>query len=109
MIAPELLCRQHLLGEHNELHKIVGHIAKGNIEVVRGHAKRKQVVTSKIGERHGRLVQEMEARGYNHHSPLDYEDELGVGEVDLEDNIGDLKSRCAHCRERMLGLDKTDS
>lgn len=29
MVPPELMCRQHLLGEHVELHMFVGAINKG--------------------------------------------------------------------------------
>ena len=105
MVNPKLLCRQHLLGEHNELHKVVGHIRKGNEEVVKGHARKGQIDTSKIRERHEELVAEMERRGYNHNSELDYEDNLNLGEIDRKRNLQDLKKRCDSCREK---IDKTD-
>ncbi|MFP4634200.1 MAG: pyrimidine dimer DNA glycosylase/endonuclease V [Candidatus Aenigmatarchaeota archaeon] len=101
MVDPELLCRQHLLGEHNELHKLVGHIEKGNTEVVRGHAEKGQVDTSRIKERHKELAREMEGRGFDHDTPLDYGDELDLGSVDLEKNLEDLKNRCEKCSERI--------
>lgn len=71
MVDPELLCRRHLLGEHNELHKLLGHIRKGNLEVVKGHAEAGDIDTSKIQERHDTLVEEMERWGYSHKSPMD--------------------------------------
>ncbi len=101
LIDPVYLCRQHLLGEHNELHKVVGHIVRGNLRVVKGHARKKQIDTSRIRHRHYELVQEMEERGYHHHSPLDYEDRLHLGEVNIRENIEDLKTRCASCRKRL--------
>ncbi|MDY6774172.1 MAG: pyrimidine dimer DNA glycosylase/endonuclease V [Candidatus Nanohaloarchaea archaeon] len=101
LVDPELLCDRHLLGEHNELHKLQGHIEKGNIAVVRGHAEKGQVDTSKIEERHDELAEEMERRGFDHQSPLDYEDELEVGSIDVEENRKELEERCEECRERI--------
>lgn len=103
LVDPEILCDQHLLGEHKELHQLVGHIDAGNTEVVEGHAKRKQVDTSKIKERHDELVEEMEKRGFNHNSELEYEDSLEMGEIDLEENLEDLLDRCEECRGRYDG------
>lgn len=66
------LCRQHLLDEHFNLHAIFTYITTD-----KGGAYRKHPETlrwyGKIGllsERHSEQVQEMKARGYNHHSPL---------------------------------------
>jgi len=105
MVDPEYLCREHLLGEHNELHKIVGHIQKGNLEVVQGHAARGQVDTSLLRERHDELAREMSKRGYSHDSPMEVEDNLDVGEVDVERNLKDLESRCDRCRKRIEDAD----
>lgn len=101
LVDPELLCRQHLLGEHRELHQLVGHIRSGNIAVLEGHAAKQQIDTGKIQERHDALVAEMQRRGYDHDSPLAYEDELEIGSVDVADNQEDLKERCDACRERI--------
>jgi hypothetical protein len=71
-IEPRKLCRQHLLGEHRELHAIwiviIEH-KKGyslHPETIRWHGKLKALYL-----RHEKLVKEMKKRGYNHHSPLD--------------------------------------
>ncbi len=101
MVEPRELCDQHLLGEHAELHQEVGQIRAGNLATVEGHAREGQVDTSRIAERHEQLVAEMERRGFDHDSPLDYEDELGLGEIDVEANREELKDRCDACRERM--------
>lgn len=73
-VPPRQLCRQHLLGEHRELHGL------WNILVVRGgiggyshHPETKRWVgkTRALYQRHQQLVAEMERRGYQHRSPLD--------------------------------------
>lgn len=73
-VAPHELCRQHLLGEHRELHGLwnilVVHDGKGGYahhpETLRWVGK-----TRALFDRHERLVAEMERRGYRHQSPLD--------------------------------------
>jgi len=73
-VPPRQLCRQHLLGEHRELHRL------WNIVVVRGgtggysrHPETQRWVdkTRVLFERHQQLVAEMERRGYRHRLPLD--------------------------------------
>ena len=71
-IKPEKLCRNHLLGEHRELHaiwKIITENKKGyslHPETLRWKGKLKALY-----QRHEQLVREMKYRGYNHQSPLD--------------------------------------
>jgi len=71
-ISPQKLCRQHLLGEHSELHaiwSILVHNKKGfskHPEVLRWKGKLKALYL-----RHEELVKEMLRRGYKHNSPLD--------------------------------------
>ncbi|MDY6769338.1 MAG: pyrimidine dimer DNA glycosylase/endonuclease V [Candidatus Nanohaloarchaea archaeon] len=101
MVDPRGLCRQHLLGEHRELHQEVGLIRAGHLAAVRGHARERQVDTARIVERHETLVAEMDRRGFDHSSPMDYEDDLELGEVDAAANREELKERCEACRERM--------
>lgn len=102
-IDPELLCDQHLLGEHSEMHQEVGQVRAGNIAAVEGHAREGQVDTAKLQERHDELAEEMERRGMDHDSPLDYEDELELGEIDVDANRAELAERCADCRARIEG------
>jgi Pyrimidine dimer DNA glycosylase len=73
-VPPQQLCRQHLLGEHRELHGL------WNILVVHGgtggysrHPETQRWVgkTRALFERHEQLVMEMGRRGYRHQSPLD--------------------------------------
>ena len=67
----ENLCRQHLLGEHRELHALWTILTerKGGYK---NHPETKRWV-GKLGalaKRHDDLVIEMEKRGYRHNSPL---------------------------------------
>ena len=71
-IPPSKLCRNHLLGEHRELHAIwviLTEDKKGyslHPETLRWKGKLKAMYL-----RHEKLVREMTKRGYNHNSPLD--------------------------------------
>lgn len=92
-VKPKFLCRKHLLGEHVEMHQEVGTLKNHphGEAVVKGHARKKQIDTSLIKERHEELVEEMERRGMSHESPLKYEDEKNLGSVNVEANLEDLK------------------
>lgn len=79
-VEPARLCRQHLLGEHRELHGLwnihtLGKAGYGrHPETVRWEGK-----LAALFARHERLVEEMERRGYRHASPLD--PALAVGDA----------------------------
>jgi len=65
------LCRQHLLGEHRELHAIWSILTEGK----RGYAnhpetRRWRGRLKALFMRHDALVAEMTRRGFQHHSPL---------------------------------------
>jgi len=79
-IDPGLLCRNHLLGEHNELHAIWNVITQGK----KGYAnhpetKRWMGRLKALFAVHEAIVKEMLARGYNHQSPLDKTQAKGKG------------------------------
>jgi len=99
MIDPRLMCRQHLLGEHNELHKLVGSLKKGRS--ILGYVKKGYVSTVGIKDRHEELALEMRRRGYRHESPLDYEEAAKMGKIDVYGNMKELSSRCEDCRRRI--------
>lgn len=71
-ISPRKLCREHLLGEHRELHAVwtvITQNKKGysrHPEVLRWHNKLKALYL-----RHERLIKEFARRGYMHKSALD--------------------------------------
>ncbi|HNW39718.1 MAG TPA: pyrimidine dimer DNA glycosylase/endonuclease V [Candidatus Omnitrophota bacterium] len=70
-IAPEKLCRNHLLGEHRELHAIWSIITcdkKGyshHPETLRWKGK-----LAALFLRHEKLIRQMQLRGYRHKSNL---------------------------------------
>ena len=94
MLPPETMCRKHLLGEHVELHMLLGSLRRGkNID----------------GFLAGKLVLEMERRGYRHASPLDEAEcetlarrygRTGTG-IDAGANAAELARRCPECAKRL--------
>jgi hypothetical protein len=96
-VDPKLLCRNHLLGEHRELHALVGMINKG----IRlgGYIDNGLIEVHTITERHKQLVFEMEQRGYNHKSPLQKFNEFKCGIVDSDANLIELQTRCEFCKK----------
>lgn len=69
----EVLCRQHLLGEHRELHAIWS-ILVNDKQGYRNHpeTRRWEGKLPMLWLRHELQVKEMAARGYNHASPLSH-------------------------------------
>lgn len=98
MVDPKLLCRQHLYGEHVELHMFVGTIEAG--KSLKGFQHLVEV--HNLESRHADLVEEMFRRGYyGHQTPLiQLESEL-FGSVDKELSLRTLYERCLECRNRI--------
>jgi hypothetical protein len=90
------MCRQHLLGEHKELHQAVGSLRKGRS--LEGHIKKGQLEIHNIRARHVQLVQEMKARGYKHNSPLKSFDSKKSGKINKKANERELAKRCKNCK-----------
>ena len=77
-LPPSLLCRQHLLGEHRELHGLWRIL----IEDRKGYARHPETrrwrgKLAALYERHEALVEEMARREYRHASPLDQQQATG--------------------------------
>ena len=71
-ISPNRLCRNHLLGEHRELHAVWVVLTKNK----KGYSRHPETLRWKgklaaLYLRHARLVAEMARRGYRHRSSLD--------------------------------------
>jgi hypothetical protein len=71
-VPPSLLCRQHLLGEHRELHGLWRILTEDR----RGYAQHPETrrwrgKLAALSQRHEALAEEMARRGYRHASPLD--------------------------------------
>jgi hypothetical protein len=98
-IPPEVMCNKHLLGEHVEMHLIVGTILKG--KSIKGYIEKGLVETDNIRKRHDELVHEMIFhRQMNHNSPLPEFTTEEAGNV--ADNWDLLASRCPRCKRLMI-------
>ena len=103
-IEPRLLCRQHLLGEHRELHAVWSIITGDK----KGYARHPEVRRWRgrllaLYHRHEALVQEMMRRGYGHNSHLDATLAVGLGGQDLfvdaiEEQERILRQKGCECR-----------
>jgi hypothetical protein len=70
-ISPRLLCRQHLLAEHRELHAVFVVITQRR----KGYSRHPETLRwvgclGALVKRHEALVKEMNRRGWCHNSPL---------------------------------------
>lgn len=114
MVNPKILCRNHLLGEHNELHKLMGSIKRKRS--ITGLIQKNCIEPMSIMIRHYQLVEEMEERGYNHSSVLDFEywylkylpDNESGYHIDREQALTDLLERCPECAKRHKGYDNQE-
>ena len=71
-VEPALLCRQHLLGEHRELHGLWNILVLGKTGYSRHpETRRWEGKLAALYDRHEALVTEMARRQYRHNSPLD--------------------------------------
>jgi len=96
-VPTRMMCRQHLLGEHLEMHMFMGSIKDG--KKLDGFIRNGLVELENVKKRHDELVDEMKTRGYNHKSPLEiYDPNLTGGRVNSMENIEILKGRCEQCR-----------
>lgn len=102
MVDPRMMCRQHLLGEHRELHALVGIVARGTS--LAGYVAKGLIETRLIQPRHEALVSEMLDRGYNHYSPLSYVDVVDQGRVDEFDALTELVRRCEDCLGGLMAI-----
>lgn len=105
MINPELMCIQHIVGEHGELHKFRhSFVKKHNMNK---RMKLKQIFPQLMQVRHDELAKYLK----NHNSPYEQPDisYLNNNEiVELTDkilnyNIEDLCKRCPECKRIMEG------
>jgi hypothetical protein len=99
-VDPKFLCRKHLLGEHVELHMLVGTIVRG--KSISGFIETGLVEVHSITKRHERLVEEMARRGFQHKSPLPVFESYAAGRVDRRKNLVELSRRCPECRKRIV-------
>lgn len=96
-----MMCDRHLLGEHVELHMLVGSLNRG--KRLDGFTRKGLIEVDAIESRHEALVVEMSARGMNHKSPLPTIEQHNTERVKVSvgESIRELKARCARCKARM--------
>lgn len=100
MVDPRIMCRQHLLGEHAEIHMFVGTISRGNS--VKGYLKKGLLEVHSLYNRHDELAKEMKRRNYRHYSEIGekWKQTKTVGSINREENLRQLINRCSRCKER---------
>jgi hypothetical protein len=64
MVEPKIMCKNHLLGEHAEIHMFVWNIARNRS--VNGYITKGLLETHNLCSRHEELAQELTKRGYHH-------------------------------------------
>lgn len=102
MLPPRILCRQHLLGEHGEIHKHRHNFVKRHSIA----GRRGQIEPMAMKRRHDELADEMLRRGMNHRSPYEQPDLSHLpeadrfGTVNKETSLRDLHTRCDECRRQ---------
>ncbi|OKY77375.1 MAG: Pyrimidine dimer DNA glycosylase T4 endoV family [Candidatus Methanohalarchaeum thermophilum] len=112
MIDPELMCMQHVVGEHRELHALKGSLERTKPKYDNHEKHRKNLTTlaksgiielKSLKERHEELVEYMD----NHKSPIGetptlehLPEEVRNAEVDKEKAIKDLINRPEACNPK---------
>ncbi len=106
MVDPRILCRQHLLGEHAEIHMFIGAISRG--KSIKGYLEKGLLEVHSLHNRHERLVREMKLRGYRHNSDIDemWRQAERSGYIDKDRSFEQLINRCSRCRERYKRMQK---
>jgi hypothetical protein len=107
MVNPRILCRQHLLGEHAEIHMFIGTINRG--KSVKGYLENGLLEVHNLYNRHEELVKEMKQRKYNHHSEVNkkWKSVEKVGIINREKNLNELVNRCSKCEKRYAKFART--
>lgn len=91
------MCRQHLLGEHGEIHKFRHSFVKKHNMIKR--IELGQIDPYIMAERHNELVKEMSRRGYNHKSPYKQPDISYLPQLEI--NLMDSRKKCELCKKRV--------
>lgn len=101
-VDPKLQCRAHLLGEHRECYALIGIILHKKPLSNTKYITTGLVEVHNIKHRHDELALEMTRRGYNHKSLLPDAKLWIEGQVDLAQNLIELRTRCLECAKLQL-------
>lgn len=108
MVDPSIMCKNHLLGEHREIHMCVGYLHKGNH--LNNYAFHGLIEAQSLQTRHDTIVKEMQQRGYSHRGNL-FIDENTFKHLHSEEynicinphhSLNVLLGRCEKCRSLYL-------
>ena len=106
MLPPIGMCRKHLLGEHVELHMLLGSMRRG--KRIEGFLSGGLVDPQLVFARHEELVAEMARRGFRHSSPIEASDCTslaarypGSAFINIAANAAELQRRCPDCAQLM--------
>ena len=106
MLPPEGMCRKHLLGEHVELHMLLGSMRRG--KSIGGFLSGGLVDPQLVFARHEELVAEMHRRGFKHTSPIEASECAslaarypGSTSISIAANAAELQRRCPDCAHLM--------
>ena len=99
------MCRQHLLGEHVEIHMFIGTLSRK--KSVKGYLEKGLLEVHNLYNRHEELVKEMKYRGYNHYSEVNKRWKLvdKAGSINEKKSIAELTNRCNNCKKRHAAVD----
>lgn len=107
-IEPKFLCKNHLLGEHRELHAI-WNVITNNKKGYSNHPETKRWVgkLKALYIRHERLVIEMDKRKYVHKSLLNKSlandsDEQNIYVDSIKEQIINIKNKKCFCKMEMM-------
>lgn len=103
-INTNLMCRQHLLGEHLEIHMFVNSILEN--KNLKGFINNGLLEIHSLRKRHKEIIDEFKRRGYKHKSPLPYFKKIKLGYINRSKNFQVLFTRCKDCRDIMLNIRK---
>ena len=110
-VPVEMMCRQHLLGEHLELHMFYNSINEG--KKITGYIEKGIFDPPLLKIRHDDIVLEMENRGFNHKTPMPNRVKYHLSDgrvrnmfiihmtthpIDINASINELLSRCERCK-----------
>ena len=93
-LPPKILCRNHLLGEHREIHAIWSILTENK----KGYSNHPETLRWRgklraLYKRHAEVISEMQRRGYSHNSPLDRKFATGKAiQREYVDSIGEQRS-----------------
>lgn len=107
MVDTRIMCRNHLLGEHVEIHMFNSVLGKGH--KVDGYLMNNLLEISSLKTRHDALVLEMKERGYNHNSPFNIQARgfpayMIRTKINGKMSLDNLLNRCPKCKARHDGL-----